>query len=382
MVVVQVIWDDGNSDDPRPLRVDEANATLDTVTHRHVATFTHVQGYREGDDFNVTVIIWNLVSNETVEFAHSLYEEIIDLAFGASRLDETDTPQPGFGPSEDNFRMEEPVQLEATMTRGSHLTFQWNFGDGSPSQALYDNPAMAYTYSAPGTYTVQLFASNRLNEASYSIVIIIQRSISPSLALHTNTPWPSNNTFNFDAIIANASLADFATEACYRLYFGGDVNATGAHLYFFGDMMQCRLSFPVEEEGFVGEEETDNPFIIEEIPMSDAEWSSATLYSAYLGLVLQTHYMTVGEWFTTLTGVNIVSSRTAELRVVTTKGPCYHPTVDINSVNLCTPGANCHPTLNIPTFYRAETVLLGSRVRFNCTTSFVSSNKLKLKIHF
>ena len=339
-----------------------------------MATFQHQEGYRRGDDFNVTVVIRNRVTNKTVHYVHSLYEEIINLTFSAAR-DENGT-QSGFGANGDTYPMEVHVHFLASMLRGSHLTFTWDFGDGE-EQSVYDNPLVSHLYTQPGTYNVSVHVSNLLNSASYRITIVVQRSISPHLSLSTRTPHPSNNTFTFDAVIGNASLGDIASDACYRLFFGGDVNAS-VQLYFFGNLQQCARSFPVEVEGALGFLASP-PLPDEEgllhsvnIELSEVELMASVIRSVYIGQLLDVHYMTVGEWFTTLTGANIVSNSTSQFTVVTTKGPCFHPTVDIYNRNPCTPGFNCYSNDNLLSYNRSDPIVLYSTIRFNCTTSFVS----------
>jgi PKD repeat protein len=49
--------------------------------------------------------------------------------------------------------------LTATISGGSNVTYQWDFGDGQTGSG----PTVAHTYSATGTYTAIVTASNSLN---------------------------------------------------------------------------------------------------------------------------------------------------------------------------------------------------------------------------
>ena len=68
--------------------------------------------------------------------------------------------------------MGQTTVLTATMTAGSNLTYTWNFGDGS---ALVTNGAViTHTYSATGTYTAIVTASNAVSSQSTTTTVTIQ----------------------------------------------------------------------------------------------------------------------------------------------------------------------------------------------------------------
>ena len=350
-------------DASRDLLQGQGNSARNTATHTHVVTFSHAQGYRRGDDFSVSVELENVVTQLTLVYNHSIYEEIINMEF-YTRWEDTSGETPGFGHVNSVFRQAEPVLFRATFERGSHLTFSWDFGDGV-TESIYDNPNTSHIYAEPGVYTIRLVVSNFMDSASYTQIIRIQREVSSAISIYTVTPIVANSTYDFNISLANMTTGDWGTAPCYKLDWDGDENTT-THMTFFGNLTQCQESYPDEYTS------TDPSYVIEYSDMTDSYLENLFDGNTWLNVTKENYYGSVTQYIVKLTGKNIVSEVTTTFRFVTTAGPCYNPRVELEPVNRCTPGFNCHATLNIPTFLRSANILLNSRVIFDCFTSQVS----------
>ena len=361
----QVEWDDGTVDASRDLLLTDGDPALNTATHTHLVTLTHIQGYRHGDDFNVTVRVENTLSAMTLHYNHSVYEEIVALDFHMLWHDGV-REVAGFGHESSVYRQAEPVLFRSTYERGSHMTFTWDYGDGI-TESFYENPNASHVYAEPGNYNVTLVASNFLDSANLTYRIRVQREISSALSMYTVTPIVANATYDFNISFANMSLGDWGTAPCYRLNFDGDENTT-THLLFFGNLTQCEEFYP-DEYVIV-----DPEYVVEHMALDDSYLEALFDGDTWLNLTVQNYYGSVSQYFVTLTGKNIVSERTVVFRFVTTAGPCFNPLVELEPVNQCTPGFNCHVTRNIPEFFRSDTILLSSYVIFDCFTSQVCTD--------
>jgi PKD repeat protein len=62
--------------------------------------------------------------------------------------------------------------LTATLTSGSHVSYTWDFGDGSVPQG---GPAVVqHTYPAAGVYTASVTAANGVSSQTQQTVVIIE----------------------------------------------------------------------------------------------------------------------------------------------------------------------------------------------------------------
>lgn len=67
-----------------------------------------------------------------------------------------------------------PTQLTAAITGGSDVTYEWDFGDGNNGSG----PMVSHTYTAPGTYTAEVTASNSISqESAVTTVEVVEASV-------------------------------------------------------------------------------------------------------------------------------------------------------------------------------------------------------------
>ncbi|XP_022084984.1 uncharacterized protein LOC110976208 [Acanthaster planci] len=133
----EIDFGDGQTIPARELNMDRADSSKDTDTQYHVVSETHY--YDTWGHYNVTIRIWNLVSDVTLLYDIWIYETITqlqkevnyneliidgDYSTGNETFD-----QEGFDVGKNYFRLEEAIVVKATMASGTGLTYTWDFGD-------------------------------------------------------------------------------------------------------------------------------------------------------------------------------------------------------------------------------------------------------------
>ena len=88
-----------------------------------------------------------------------------------------------------------PLDLTATIFSGTppeHITYQWDFGDGTAEVSNDDNPAVTHTYASSGTFTakvVLLDPATKQPMASEPTTVTI---VTPVIDLTVSGNWPNN----------------------------------------------------------------------------------------------------------------------------------------------------------------------------------------------
>lgn len=85
-------------------------------------------------------------------------------------------------------------------------------------------------------------------------------------------------------------------------------------------------------------------------------------------LSVSNHYMSIGRFSVILTGANIVSKEQVIFPLVTTKGPCFDPYVDLLLANQCPLGQACTDQY-YQNVLRSEEAVVRAIVRFDCEAS-------------
>jgi PKD repeat protein len=91
-----------------------------------------------------------------------------DTATGTVEILAAEPPAAGFTSTSPDF-LGDPTQFTNTST-GTNLTFEWDFGDGSPTSAE-ENPS--HTYAAAGVYTATLTVTNSLGSSTVEGTVLI-----------------------------------------------------------------------------------------------------------------------------------------------------------------------------------------------------------------
>jgi hypothetical protein len=69
----------------------------------------------------------------------------------------------------------EPVELDASGTvdpDGDTLTYEWDFGDGSPATSPSEDPTAAHTYADPGNYTATVTVRDGVNDPVSAAAVV------------------------------------------------------------------------------------------------------------------------------------------------------------------------------------------------------------------
>ncbi|XP_070579640.1 polycystin-1-like [Ptychodera flava] len=134
----EVDFGDGNPTTVRNLVNTEGDSSKDTDNEYHIKRI--VNYYDTWGNYNVTIRIWNLVSEVVLTWNIWVYETITDLEkeikYNTVIMD-GDRSDPGnitfdeeaHGPTGNYLPLEEAIVFETTFASGSGLTFLWDFGD-------------------------------------------------------------------------------------------------------------------------------------------------------------------------------------------------------------------------------------------------------------
>ena len=113
-------------------------------------------------------------------------------------------------------RLGSMTTLTASVTTGSHVSYTWNFGDGSAGTG----PIVGYTYPAVGVYTAMVTASNSVSTITATTRVTIAAAIT-GLTADNDSPTILADATTFTATVTAGS------DVSYTWYFGDDAMAPG-----------------------------------------------------------------------------------------------------------------------------------------------------------
>ena len=116
------------------------------------------------------------------------------------------------------------TNFTATISAGTNVVYQWNFGDGSTASGA----SASRTYAAIGTYTATVTATNGSNSQVATAVVTVVDVPIAGLNASNDSPTRLGNATNFNATISAGSNVVYAWD------FGDgatDSGATPAHTY-------------------------------------------------------------------------------------------------------------------------------------------------------
>ncbi len=220
----EIDWGDDTFTTPANFTQDGANSDRDTDILYHIMTVSH--NYLEWGNYNVTIRIWNLVSDKTYLFNIWIYETITQLQkevqYNELIMDGDYTTtgnmtddQEGFGERKNYFKLEEAIIVNAAHASGTGLTYTWDFGDvfhepppttPGPNYTTTEPMTTLPTTTLPPPTMVPLNCSiirpdwvnktiERLVEADEKRKIIMAKSWEPNCTL----VYPTQEPFNFTA---------------------------------------------------------------------------------------------------------------------------------------------------------------------------------------
>nr|XP_034310453.1 uncharacterized protein LOC105340501 isoform X2 [Crassostrea gigas] len=317
--------------------------------------------YLRGGNYSVTVNIWNLVSNVNYSCLHDLYERIVNLRITVYDHDpDTGITKAGGGANQNYFALEHQVLFVASHDRGSHVTYHWDFGEGSGLSSIYYDQNAYHEYTDDVTYNVILNATNKFvrYHANAATTVKIQRGCF-NIAISTDDPRSKNTTFEYQVFPGTVG-----SDACYFFDFKDDTSLPSRYL-MFGDTYYCKRipewSKYLNDPNKVFISHPSDPWYDDKVANPDDY--NVTMYNMF---------MSEGTYEVTLECKNYVSHTTAVYNTGVTKGPCWWPYVNLTAPNVCEP-PNCDSV--IPTMrnvLRSEQLTVYSDVIINCTSTKVA----------
>ena len=350
-VLYEVDYGDGAMTGPHDLTIISPTQT-DVEDYTHIHSFTFESGYLHGGDYSITVRVWNMISNTLISDIVSIYEDISNLRkVPLSVVEDGNTTTMIPGHSTDNlyFPIEEPIVFTTSFDRGSHISYEWNLGDGNAEST--NRSSVVHFYNDPGAYKVILIATNPLSEKTLETLITVQRSLF-NVNFSTPTPvYPKNRTFHFYVLTEVP-----ATDACYFIDYH-ETSSLTPYNFFAGDQSQCQLSFA---EAWAKPNRQFQQLSEDDFVEDEPIWSFSH------------KIMVKGVFDLTLLAENRVSSQTVPLQLVVTRGPCFLPKVDIANqpIMVCDPEIDC--TNGIKSYYKAKTIQVSAYIRTNCEATYIS----------
>ncbi|HRQ38218.1 MAG TPA: PKD domain-containing protein [Chloroflexota bacterium] len=116
-----------------------------------------------------------------------------------------------------------PTHLAASITAGTDVSYEWNFGDG----ATGSGPVVTHVYPTSGIYTATVSAANVINALTTTTTITVYEAIS-GLAAVSDSPTALGEATQFTATVTAGD------DITYTWNFGdgfGGSGATPAHVY-------------------------------------------------------------------------------------------------------------------------------------------------------
>jgi PKD repeat protein len=118
----------------------------------------------------------------------------------------------------------EPVNLTATVSAGTNVTYLWDLGDGQTATGA----AVSHSYAAVGEYTAVVTASNAAGTATATTTVLVLEAPITGLTAANDGPTPLGGPTQFVATISGG------TNVSYSWDFGdgtGGNGATASHSY-------------------------------------------------------------------------------------------------------------------------------------------------------
>ncbi len=214
-----------------PLRVTVAGTAPDPVAGGTVTFAGPLTGASTNPVTNTATIAGNLAvitpTTNTTKGSYVVTASTRGATVSASfTLTNTDSPISGLtATSSSPTILNTNTAFTATITTGTNVTYQWNFGDNS---ALGSGASTSHTYAAVGTYTVIVTATNNLGSASKSVVVNVRDVPITGLQAANSSPKPVGSAVNFTATIGGGSGVSYTWD------FGdgnGGSGTTAQHTY-------------------------------------------------------------------------------------------------------------------------------------------------------
>jgi len=223
--------------------------------------------------------------------------------------------------------------LTGTITAGTDVTYEWDFGDGSPTES---GQTATHDYGAVGLYTAILTATNQVGSDTTKTSVTIDETIA-GLSADNDSPTSLGDTTNLTATITDGS------NVTYEWDFGdGSPTETGkvvAHAYaavgnytatvtgtnsISSDTTTTEVTIDDKISGLSAV--NDGPTVLGESTTLIAsitggsgvtyEWNFGDGSSTESGKTVTHEYPTIGSFTATVTATNSVGNSTANTTVI------------------------------------------------------------------
>ena len=109
------------------------------------------------------------------------------------------------------------TQLNASVSAGNHVTYEWDFGDGKNGSGK----TVSHQYASPGVYTAEVTATNLVNSAQATTTVFVDQSIN-GLVASNDGPTALGDFTQLTASVSEGS------NVTYHWDFGDGSNGSGA----------------------------------------------------------------------------------------------------------------------------------------------------------
>ncbi|XP_070579639.1 polycystin-1-related protein-like [Ptychodera flava] len=249
------------------------------------------------------------------------------------------------------------MTVQTTVVTSNPTTMQLDAGTGGCESILVTaEPRVIWWFTRPGDYVVTVNVSNPVHWSTQMAVIHIEARVE-GLSLSDHGPMPVNTSIPFELNTGNVG-----TDACYHVDFQ-DTTSYINHIAFWGKQETCQLRYA---EHFSG----DNTEFLLFYTVDSSSLLSLKEAGQDPNITIHNHFLTISEYTIQLTAFNHVSEETAYLVTSVTKGPCYYPTVSVQSENYCNENyILCDDVTGYRQYLASTEIKVYSSVSLNCSTT-------------
>jgi PKD repeat protein len=229
----------------------------------------------------------------------------------------------------------ELVNLAATISAGSNVTYLWDLGDGQTATGA----AVAHIYAAVGAYTAVVTATNSAGVLTATTTVLVMEVPITGLTATSDSPTPLGSVTQFAATISSG------TNVAYSWDFGDGTTGSGTVVHHVYAAVGAYTAV-VTATNSAGAMTATTQVVVEDVPISGLMVSSdgptplgqATHFTASVGAGSNVSYswdfgdgqsatgwqvshvyQAAGSYTVTVTAQNGVSSQTAVLTVNVTQ---------------------------------------------------------------
>ena len=320
---------------------------------------TLFQIYTKGQNYTVSLEIWNLVSQANITTTFQVYEEISPLSFTLTYTDPiTYTPVQLDGTLGDIYIPTEcSVTYLVSYSHGSHVALRFEHDDDIIDYQYTEKIHSIKRMPRGVTESRRLILTATNPKSNYMLTATVHYQTSVN---NTSLKCHSPNYQNYDTACW-VGLGNIATDVCYFINWGFPDDADIQYAWF-GNKAQCMEDHLTEMTG------------------SQVVQLTPTLVPDTTILPRYHNFTDRGPYWVSLTVTNKVSRQTPGFRMLVTRGPCWPPEIDLITPNYCDDTGQCQDTSVPLEFWKSVKVTVKSAVKYNC--SFSHSGYFHWRIYY